>query len=214
MKLLILLLFPIVAWGNPMVDMMLRPSVELSVNETEHGSGTVIKVTEEGAYILTNYHVVADAKKIVVRFYSQNDAKYEATIYSVEPAFDIAVVFAPHLCMSQAQLGRPEDVQLFQESICIGMSSRYPTAPSRGMMTQLDYHRDGRLLYRSDCNITFGNSGGGLYVEVDNVWKLVGMPTAVHTHKIQGNFAPVSFLGFMVRIDDILKHLEEHGILP
>jgi S1-C subfamily serine protease len=197
-----------------MVNMTLKPSVAITVgNDDGFGSGTVIKVTREGAYILTNDHVVKDGKDIVVRFYNLQGGEFIAEVFSRDADKDIAVLFAPHMCSVTATLGRPEDVSLFKESICVGSSSKYPLAPSKGIITQMDFIRGDQLMYRSDCNITFGNSGGGLYVETNGVWKLVGIPTAVHAHSIFGNRAPVSFLGFMVRIEDILEHLEAHQLL-
>jgi S1-C subfamily serine protease len=197
-----------------MVNMMLRPSVGITVGKDGFGSGTVFKVTREGAYILTNHHVVSGSTDLVVHFYNMRGQEYAAELYSFDEEKDVAVIFAPHLCMSAAKLGRPGDVRLFKESVCVGTSSSYPIAPSRGIITQMDFERGERLLYRSDCNITFGNSGGGMYVEVDGSWVLVGIPTAVHAHNFFGNRAPVPFLGFMVRIEDILAHLEEHSLLP
>ena len=200
---------------DSMVHMMLAPSVNVIVGGDGFGSGTVFKVTRAGAYILTNLHVVDHAKDdIVVRFYTRREDEYIAHLHSFNKDKDIAVLFAPHLCGTSAVLGKPGDARVFRESICVGTSSKYPLAPSRGMVTQVDFMKGDTVLYRSDCNITFGNSGGGMYVEVDGVWKLVGIPTAVHAHTIFGNRAPVSFLGFMVRIEDILEHLEEHNLLP
>lgn len=196
-----------------MERMTLAPSVALLINDDTYGSGTVVKVTEEGAYILTNYHVISNAKSIIVQFYHRRGEEFKAEVYSSEPTKDIAVIFAPHMCSYVATLGSPDDVRLFRESICIGSSSGYPLAPSRGIITQIDFDRHGQLMYRSDCNITFGNSGGGLFVEVGREWRLVGMPTAVHSHSFFGNRAPVPFLGFMVTINDILEHFANNPML-
>jgi S1-C subfamily serine protease len=197
-----------------LLEMTMHPSVAIEIGDKSgFGSGTVVKVTREGAYILTNHHVVRNATDIVVRFYNLKGDEFKAEVFSYDKEKDIAVLFAPHLCSVTATLGRPEDVVLFRETICVGASSTYPLAPSRGMVTQVDYERNNQIMYRSDCNITFGNSGGGMYVERGGVWKLVGMPTAVHAHTMFGNRAPVSFLGFMVGIEDIREHLEKHSLL-
>ncbi|WP_291571011.1 S1C family serine protease [Clostridium sp. UBA4548] len=57
------------------------------VMEIDSGSGVVFK---EGGYIVTNYHVVDDAKAIKIKLY--NDLVYEASIIGVNTTYDLAVI--------------------------------------------------------------------------------------------------------------------------
>jgi len=65
----------------------------------QEGQGSGFVIDREG-HILTNYHVVADARQVEVTMH--NRKKYKATVVGTDPAHDLAVILikAPDLVPS------------------------------------------------------------------------------------------------------------------
>lgn len=66
-------------------DQMERPRKVQSL-----GSGFIIRVTKQTAYIVTNYHVIADAKKISI--FLNDKTELEATVHAYDDRTDLAVL--------------------------------------------------------------------------------------------------------------------------
>lgn len=200
-----------------MATEMLLPSVEVYIGNTGGGSGTAVKVDDvRGTFIMTNYHVVSREGSIKVNFYGEEES-YTAFIYSYDKDKDIAVLLTPHKAKNVAALGNAADVQVFDEAYCIGNPHGNGTVPSVGIITGVNYKTKGQMKTRTDCKLAPGNSGGGLYVQRDDLWVYVGMPTAVALQPISTpfgkSFVLVPHLAIAVRIKDILNHLKFYRVL-
>lgn len=192
---------------------MLYPSAQVIVGDRANGSATAVKVDAiMGTYLLTNYHVVqGKMDSLTVSFYGK-DENHPAYVHSIDPHNDLAVIITRHKHDYVATIGKPPDV--FDEAVCVGSSFGEDLAPSFGHITGTDVLRFGtRFMTRTDCNIAPGNSGGGLFVKQDDVWKLVGVPAAVKAVGTFGAAIPISFLGLAVRIEEVRWHLYRHGVL-
>ena len=80
----------------------------------EEGQGSGFIIDKEG-HILTNYHVIADARQIEVTLH--NRKKYGATIVGVDRSHDLAVVQIKAPELTPMVLGRLEQIASRSESI-------------------------------------------------------------------------------------------------
>lgn len=194
------------------VSEMLAPSAKVITTQGS-GSATAVKVDSiMGTYLITNYHVVqGDMDNVKVQFYGQDEV-HVAYVHSIDVQNDIAVLVTRYKHTAVATIGKPPTV--FDEAFCVGASMGSPIAPSRGIVTEVNSRMFGtRFLTRTDCKIIGGNSGGGLFVQQDGVYKLVGMPVMIATISTGFGRAPVSFMGVAVRIEDMRWHLYRNGVL-
>lgn len=124
-----------------------------------HGSGFAIR--SEGL-ILTNYHVVKDAKILKVWF---NDGFLEAKPYALFPDSDLAIIQINQL-LDPLPLVKTDSIRLAQKLYAIG----WPESPTgESTITEGIYSRKGRLgnveLIQTDAALNPGNSGGPLLNE-------------------------------------------------
>ena len=88
---------------------LMEPTVAfLTVPETgRSGSGVVV---HEAGYILTNAHVVKDARTVLVGF--SDGSEFEAEVYGVDAATDLAVVKVKDGGLTAAALGDSDQMQV------------------------------------------------------------------------------------------------------
>jgi serine protease Do len=88
------------------------PSKQKQVGE---GSGVIV---DPGGYILTNYHVVADAGKLTIRLFDGRELK--GRIQGTDPKTDLAVVYVDAKDLPVATLGDSDKLQVGEWAIAIG----------------------------------------------------------------------------------------------
>ena len=163
------------------------------------GSGVAYKSTSDGGtYIVTNDHVVAGAKSIVVT--PADGSHYDATLVGTDPETDIAVVR-----ISQAvpviSVGDSEKLVVGQMVVAIGspfglqhsVSSGVVSALHRSITTNSSVDATGSVyplvdVIQTDAAINPGNSGGAL---VDREGRLIGIDSAIYTDS--GSSAGIGF---------------------
>ena len=133
------------------------------VPQEGQGSGFVI---DKDGHILTNYHVIADARQVEVTMH--NRKKYKATIVGTDPAHDLAVIQikgAPDLV--PAVLGDSRNLQVGQKVYAIGNPFGLAGTMTRGIVSSIRPVREpnGATIeeaIQTDAAINPGNSGGPL----------------------------------------------------
>ncbi|WP_343117227.1 S1C family serine protease [Ostreiculturibacter nitratireducens] len=139
------------------------------------GSGYVM----EDGYVITNYHVVADAKTVVVTY---DGTGVEAEVVGIDPTLDIAVL-RPYFMAPDAKAIRmagDADIMIGQTAYTIGFPLGLGKTISTGIVSGY-----GRVLpittsswlspfVQTDAAISPGSSGGAL---VDSCGRLIGMIT-------------------------------------
>jgi S1-C subfamily serine protease len=149
------------------------------VPQTGQGSGFVFN---EAGHILTNSHVVGDAKVVEVTF--PGDRRIRGELVARDPVSDLAVIkVEPFEGMQVAQLGNSEKLRVGQRVIAIGNPFGFQNTVTSGFISALD--RDliiGRRtvmgLIQTDAAINPGNSGGPL---IDARGSVIGVNTAIYT---------------------------------
>ncbi len=173
------------------------------------GSGSII--SKEG-YILTNHHVIEDARKLEVTL--ANNKKYTATFIGSDPNTDLAVIKikAPRKDLVVIPMGSSRNLKVGQKVLAIGNPFGLGQTLTTGVISSV-----GRTLrspggalvedvIQTDASINPGNSGGPL---IDSSGRMIGINTAI--------FSPTGAsvgIGFAIPVDTaklVVKELIRKG---
>ena len=132
------------------------------VPQEGQGSGFVI---DKDGHILTNYHVVAEARQVEVTLH--NRKKYKATVVGTDPAHDLAVIQIKAPDLVPAVLGDSRNLQVGQKVYAIGNPFGLAGTMTRGIVSSIRPVREpnGASIdeaIQTDAAINPGNSGGPL----------------------------------------------------
>jgi S1-C subfamily serine protease len=132
------------------------------VPQEGQGSGFVI---DKDGHILTNYHVIADARQVDVTLH--NRKKYKATVIGTDPAHDLAVIQIKADGLVPAVLGDSHNLQVGQKVYAIGNPFGLAGTMTRGIVSSIRPVREpsGATIdeaIQTDAAINPGNSGGPL----------------------------------------------------
>lgn len=175
--------------------------VGINTTGTQEQSASGIIVHRMG-YILTNHHVIKDAKDIVVTVAIDQMVKtYSAEVIEIRPDMDLAMIrllntggkkFTP------APLGDSDKMLIGQQVVAIGNPFGLSQSASAGIISNTDRALtagdkvfDG--LIQTDASINPGSSGGAL---VNTAAEVIGINTAIYSPTIG-----FSGIGFAVPIN-------------
>ena len=132
------------------------------VPQEGQGSGFII---DKDGHILTNYHVIADARQVEVTMH--NRKKYKATIVGTDAAHDLAVIQIKAPELIPAILGDSRNLQVGQKVYAIGNPFGLAGTMTRGIVSSIRPVREpnGAMIdeaIQTDAAINPGNSGGPL----------------------------------------------------
>src|ERR1700674_5539453 len=130
----------------------------------EEGQGSGFIIDKDG-HVLTNYHVIADARQIEVTLH--NRKKYRATIVGTDRSHDLAVVQIKAPDLTPMVLGDSGNLQVGQKVYAIGNPFGLAGTLTRGIVSSIRsvQEPDGMTIdeaIQTDASINPGNSGGPL----------------------------------------------------
>src|ERR1700739_592669 len=130
----------------------------------QEGQGSGFVIDKEG-HILTNYHVIADARQVEVTMH--NRKKYKATVVGTDPSHDLAVIQIKAPDLVPAVLGDSRNLQVGQKVYAIGNPFGLAGTMTRGIViaTRPVREPNGATIdeaIQTDAAINPGNSGGPL----------------------------------------------------
>jgi S1-C subfamily serine protease len=172
------------------------------------GSGAVI---DNRGHILTNNHVIEDARAIQV---TVNGKEYSAELVGSDADSDVAVlkVDAPASELYPVPIGTSDNLQVGQRVYTLGNPFGLQGTLTTGIISSLNRTLEGRAgvelksLIQTDAAMNPGNSGGPL---LDTSGRMIGMNVAIATRV--GQSAGVGFAIPINRIRQIVPQLIEHG---
>ncbi|HKV82273.1 MAG TPA: trypsin-like peptidase domain-containing protein [Candidatus Sulfotelmatobacter sp.] len=130
----------------------------------QEGQGSGFVIDKEG-HVLTNYHVIADARQVEVTMH--NRKKYKATVVGTDPSHDLAVIQIKAPELVPAVLGDSRNLQVGQKVYAIGNPFGLAGTMTRGIVSSIRPVREpnGAMIdeaIQTDAAINPGNSGGPL----------------------------------------------------
>ncbi|MBC7287019.1 MAG: trypsin-like peptidase domain-containing protein [Armatimonadetes bacterium] len=151
------------------------------------GSGVIIR---PDGYIVTNYHVVAKAQRIVVGFLDGQSAPAE--IAGLDAATELAVIKVGRTGLSPAEWGDSDRLQVGEWVLAIGSPMGLRHSVTAGIVSAKGRSGVGISSYedfiQTDAAINPGNSGGAL-VNMDA--QVVGINTAIFSRT--GGYEGIGF---------------------
>ena len=173
----------------------------------EHGIASGIIINGRRGYVLTNAHVVRDARQIKVNL--ADGREFAGKMVGADPVTDVALVQVNGTNLPEAELGSSDRLPVGSWVVAVGnpygldytVTAGVVSAKGRTMTSESGIAITDLL--QTDAAINPGNSGGAL---IDLKGHVVGMPTAI-VRSAQG-------IGFAVAIDtakDIIPQLARTG---
>src|SRR6516164_6810499 len=164
------------------------------VPQEGQGSGFII---DKDGHILTNYHVIANAREVEVTLY--NKKKYRATVIGRDRSHDLAVIQIKAPGLVPATLGDSKPLVVGQKVYAIGNPFGLSGTMTRGIISSLRPIRtpDGAEIdeaIQTDAAINPGNSGGPL---LNSRAEVVGINTLIAT----GGSNQSAGIGFAIPIN-------------
>ncbi len=168
------------------------------------GSGFIIS---EDGYILTNAHVVEDAKEILVRLADKRE--FTATVIGTDARTDVALIRIEATGLPAVVMGDPEQLKVGEWVLAIGSPFGFEHTVTAGIVSA-----KGRSLpdenfvpfIQTDVAINPGNSGGPLF---NLRGEVVGINSQIYSQT--GGFMGLSFA---IPIDvamDVQRQLRDSG---
>src|ERR1700720_3513377 len=130
----------------------------------QEGQGSGFVIDKEG-HILTNYHVIADARQVEVTLHDRK--KYKATIVGTDKSHDLAIVQIKAPNLQPMTLGDSTNLQVGQKVYAIGNPFGLAGTLTQGIVSSIRQVQepDGLVIeeaIKTDPAINPGNSGGPL----------------------------------------------------
>src|SRR5258708_5450597 len=163
------------------------------VPQEGQGSGFVI---DKDGHILTNYHVIADARQVEVTLH--NRKKYKAAVVGTDPAHDLAVIQIKATDLVPSVLGDSRNLQVGQKVYAIGNPFGLAGTMTRGIVSSIrpvSEPNGARIdeAIQTDAAINPGNSGGPL---MNGHGEVIGINTMILSNTNQS-----AGIGFAIPIN-------------
>ena len=155
------------------------------------GTGSGVIVSPDG-FIITNNHVIEDAKKIEVT--TNDNVRYEAELIGTDPYTDIAVLkIKSEQALPYLYFGNSDTTQIGEWVLAIGNPFNLNSTVTAGIISakarDLNARDDkNQSFLQTDAAVNRGNSGGAL---VNTQGELIGINTAITS--FSGGFEGYSF---------------------
>jgi S1-C subfamily serine protease len=156
----------------------------------QEGQGSGFVIDKEG-HILTNYHVIAEARQVEVTLH--NRKKYKATIVGTDKSHDLAIVQIKAPDLQPMVLGDSTNLQVGQKVYAIGNPFGLAGTLTRGIVSSIRQVQepDGLVIdeaIQTDAAINPGNSGGPL---LNGHGEVIGINTMIASNS--GQSAGIGF---------------------
>jgi putative serine protease PepD len=183
------------------VSKVIGPLGPTAQTDESLGSGFII---DKAGHIVTNYHVVRGAKKVLVSFSGQDE--FHAKVVGTDSATDIAVlkIDTPARALTPLVLGDSDDVDVGDTVYAIGNPFGFTRTLTAGVVSALQRQIDAPNtlapkidhVIQTDAAINHGNSGGPL---IDVYGRVIGVTSQISTGNTgqQGNLG----IGFAIPIN-------------
>ncbi len=177
-------------------------------------SGSGVIISDDG-YIVTNNHVVADAKEITVTL--EDNRSYTAEVIGTDPTTDLALIKIKQRDLSFLPYGNSDEVIVGQWVLAVGNPFDLTSTVTAGIVSakarNIGILRDASNLQiesfiQTDAAVNPGNSGGAL---INTNGQLVGINTAIASPT--GSYSGYSFAVPVNLVKKVMDDLLEFGVV-
>jgi serine protease Do len=161
------------------------------------GQGSGFIVSDDGL-ILTNAHVVRDAKEVTVKLSDRRE--YAAKVLGSDPVTDVAVLRIDAKGLPTVRLGDPKALAVGDPVLAIGAPFGFEQTATQGIVSAKGRSLPGDAVVpfiQTDAAVNPGNSGGPLF---NGSGEVVGINAQIYSHT--GGYQG---LAFAIPIDVALK---------
>lgn len=149
------------------IETLINSSDDIKAGATSIGAGSGVILTKDG-YIVTNAHVIADAKNIKVKLH--NGSEYAAQLIGKDEKEDIAVLKIGTSGLTPVIFRDSDETKVGERVIVIGNPlGTLGGSVTDGIISAVDriLNIDGKemTLIQTNAEINHGNSGGGMFGE-------------------------------------------------
>ncbi len=173
-------------------------------------SGSGVTISSDG-YIITNQHVVEDAKKIEVTF--PNKKQYSAALIGNDPTTDLALLKINATGLPMVYFGNSDEVSVGEWVLAVGNPFNLTSTVTAGIVSakgrNIDILESAYAIesfIQTDAVVNPGNSGGAL---LNTAGELIGINTAIITES--GGYEGYSFAIPSNLVRKIMLDLREYG---
>jgi serine protease Do len=182
------------------------------IPKEQQGGGSGIIISDDG-YILTNNHVVQDAKQVSVSLYDKR--QFDATVVGSDPLTDLAVIKIDEDNLPEAFLGDSEKIKVGQWVMAIGNPLALSSTVTAGIISatgrNINIIEDSygvENFIQTDAAINPGNSGGAL---VDLNGAVIGVNSAIATDGMTQRYIGYGFAIPINLAKSVANDLIENG---
>jgi S1-C subfamily serine protease len=169
----------------------------------QQGAGSGFVIDGEG-HILTNYHVIENARQVEVT--TSDKKKYKAQIVGTDPAHDLAVIQIPVKDVPRAEIGDSKNLIVGQKVFAIGNPFGLSGTMTRGIISSIRSVRGPKGFIdeaiQTDAAINPGNSGGPL---LNSRGQVIGINSMILT----GGVEQSAGIGFAIPINTAKSVLDD-----
>src|SRR5262245_1990023 len=169
----------------------------------QQGAGSGFVIDGEG-HILTNYHVIQNARQLEVT--TSDKKKYKAQVVGADPAHDLAVIQIPIKTVPRAEIGDSKSLVVGQKVFAIGNPFGLNGTMTRGIISSIRSVRGPRGFIdeaiQTDAAINPGNSGGPL---LNSRGQVIGINSMILT----GGVEQSAGIGFAIPINTAQAVLDD-----
>ncbi len=168
-----------------------------SPSQPFRGQGSGFIISDDGL-ILTNAHVVRDAKEVMVKLSDRSE--YPAKVLGSDPVTDVAVLRIDAKGLPTVRLGDPKQLGVGDPVLAIGAPFGFEQTATQGIVSAKGRSLPGDAVVpfiQTDAAVNPGNSGGPLF---SGQGEVIGINAQIYSHT--GGYQG---LAFAIPIDVALK---------
>lgn len=180
--------------------------------QPREGTGSGVIISNDG-YIVTNNHVIADAKEIEVVL--NDNRSYKAKVIGTDPSTDLAVIQIKEKGLQSLAFGNSDNTKVGQWVLAVGNPFNLTSTVTAGVVSakgrNIRIIKDQAALesfIQTDAAVNPGNSGGAL---VNLNGDLVGINTAITSQS--GVFAGYAFAIPSKLAEKVVEDLIKFGVV-
>ena len=195
--------------GNPLSEFFRRfqgavPKEQEDVPAFRMGSGFIVKAD---GYILTNAHVIANAKEVTVKLTDRRE--FDAKIIGSDRLSDVAVLKIDAHHLPVVKFGNPAEIKVAEWVVAIGSPFGFENSVTSGIVSAKSRSLPEETyvpFIQTDAAVNPGNSGGPLF---NLKGEVIGMNSQIYSRS--GGFQGLSFAIPIDIAANVMDQLIAHG---